>query len=429
MTELEKARSIIDEADAEIAAAFEKRMNAVREIAAYKASHGLPVFDEKREKELPERNSLRIGDASLREDYKTVLRSLTDVSKAYQRRLISEKDSGRLRAELGKNSYDIIIKRGAIDFFTVLTGISGKALIVTDDGVPAEYARTLCGQLPEAYIYTLPQGEASKSPEQFGLLTAFMLEKGFTRKDCVIACGGGVPGDLAGFVSACYMRGIGFYNFPTTLLAQVDSSVGGKTAIDFHGLKNVLGAFHQPKTVVIDPDVLSTLPPQQKANGLAEAVKMSLTSDEELFGLLEREGMQAEITEVIRRSVKIKKNIVEADEKEAGLRSVLNFGHTVGHAIESVQPSGGLLHGECVALGMLTACSEEVRERLVPLLRKLGIKTEVSFDTEKVISAIRHDKKAGGETVRTVYVPRPGTFEFREMTPEEIGKTLSVIRE
>ena len=227
-------------------------------------------------------------------------------------------------------------------------------------------------------------------------------------------------GDLAGFAASTYMRGIDFYNIPTTLLSQVDSSIGGKVAIDFEGVKNIVGAFYQPKRVLIDPDVLKTLPPRQIANGMAEALKMSLTSDAELFELLEQ-GVEdgATLEKVIYRSLCIKKAVVEADEKENGLRRILNFGHTLGHGIESESGLGGLYHGECVGLGMIPMCSKEVRSRLIPALERLHLPTVVEGDWEKILSLAAHDKKRSGDQISVVFVDEIGSFRMEKMPLED----------
>lgn len=328
---------------------------------------------------------------------------------------------------LGADSYDIIIERGAINKFADLTGIKGKVLIVTDSGVPEQYSKCIASQFAESYIYTVPEGEASKNLTEFGKIQSFLLKKNFTRKDSVVACGGGVPGDLAGFVSACFMRGINFYNCPTTVLSQVDSSIGGKTAVDLDGIKNIVGAFYQPKMVVIDPDVLKSLQPRQISNGLAEAVKMSLTSDSELFEMFETADIIENIDEILFKSIEIKRKVVEQDVKEAGLRMILNFGHTIGHGIESEEGLHGLYHGECVALGMIPMCSENVRARLISVLKKLNLPTEIALNSEKVISAIVHDKKMRDNIVNTVFVNEIGSFEMKKMSVDEIAQKLSAV--
>ena len=190
---------------------------------------------------------------------------------------------------LGADSYDITLERGTLRKAGEILNLRRKVMIVTDDGVPEQWPGTLAEQCEEAEIFRMQAGEKSKNLDTFREVLRRMLAFGMRRGDCVTAVGGGVPGDLAGFSAACYMRGIDFYNCPTTVLSQVDSSIGGKTAVDLDGIKNIVGAFYQPKAVLIDPDVLSTLPPRQTANGLAEAVKMALCFDEKGFELFERE--------------------------------------------------------------------------------------------------------------------------------------------
>lgn len=333
----------------------------------------------------------------------------------------------KTRVNLGEDSYDIIIERGSINKFSDLTDVKGKVLIVTDSGVPKEYSECLASQFKESYIYTIPEGEKSKNLTEFSKIQSFLLSKGFTRKDSLVACGGGVVGDLAGFASACFMRGIDFYNFPTTVLSQVDSSIGGKTAVNLDGIKNIVGAFYQPKAVIIDPDVLKSLPDRQISNGLAEAVKMSLTSDGELFELFETQNIFENIDEILFKAIEIKRKVVEQDVKEAGLRMILNFGHTIGHGIESEEGLHGLYHGECVALGMIPMCSENVRKRLIPVLQKLNLPTEIKINTEKVISAVAHDKKMRDSTVNAVLVNEIGSCEIQKMAVSEIEKKLSSV--
>ena len=321
-------------------------------------------------------------------------------------------------------SYDITIEKGVLKKAGSLLNLDRKVLIVTDSGVPAEYAKALAAQCKTPYIATVPMGEESKSLGIFEELCSAMLEHGFTRSDCVAAVGGGVCGDLAGFAAASYMRGIDFYNIPTTVLSQVDSSVGGKTAVNFGGVKNIIGAFYQPKAVLIDPDTLKTLPERHFSNGLAEAVKMSLTFDKELFELFENSDVRENIETVIERSIKAKAAVVEKDEKESGLRKVLNFGHTMGHAIESAEKLGGLYHGECVALGMIPMCCPEIRGRLKAVLKKLALPTEYHGDIEKLISAASHDKKFSGEKVTVITLPEIEDFRMEEWSTAELFERM-----
>ncbi len=323
-------------------------------------------------------------------------------------------------------SYDIVLERGALGHIGDYLPKTGKALVVTDDGVPKDYARAVAEALPQASIVTLKQGEATKNLESFRFLLSQMLALDFQRTDAVIAVGGGVIGDLAGFAASAYMRGIAFYNIPTTLLSQVDSSIGGKVAVDMDGVKNVVGAFYQPKRVIIDPDVLVTLDRRQCLAGLAEAIKMAATSDAVLFEKIEKgDALGAELDGVIEGALRIKRDVVERDTEEKNLRKVLNFGHTVGHAIES-EKKGAWLHGECVAVGMLPMCSEKVRARIASVLAAYGLPIEVSCDRHALSALIKHDKKASGNGVTVVYVEEIGSFEFRTLGIREIEKYMEV---
>ncbi len=325
-----------------------------------------------------------------------------------------------LYMNLGKDSYDIIIERGALAKAGEYFDLDRKVLVVTDSGVPEEYAKTVAEKAKDGYIVTFPQGEENKNFETYKTVLSALTENGFTRTDCVVAVGGGVVGDLAGFAAASYMRGIDFYNIPTTVLSQIDSSIGGKTAIDFYGYKNIIGAFHQPKKVIIDADVTKTLTKRQIVSGLAEAVKMAVTSDKELFSIFENGDYEERFDEIIEKSLMIKKAVVEEDVDEKGLRKVLNFGHTIGHAIESNAGLGSLYHGECVALGMLYMADKEARERIFNVLKKLGLPTKAEFDKDEIINTIKHDKKASGDKITVIYVKEIGSFEMRKIDISEL---------
>ncbi len=321
-----------------------------------------------------------------------------------------------------QGTYDIILERGVLQRAGEYLPLQRRVLVVTDDGVPPVYAQTVAACCKEPTILTIPQGEHSKQMDTYRLVLKALVENDFTRTDCVVAVGGGVVGDLSGFAASTFMRGIDFYNVPTTLLSQVDSSIGGKTAIDFMGLKNIVGAFYPPKAVLIDPDTLQTLPSRQIANGLSEAVKMSLTNDPELFALFKQGDVNdpATLDTIIYRSLLIKKQVVEEDERESGLRKVLNFGHTLAHAIESVYDMETYYHGECVAIGMIPMCSPVVRQQLLPVLEKLGLPATMPGETQAMIDACRHDKKMAGRDITVVYVPTVGEFELKTLPFEQL---------
>lgn len=329
-----------------------------------------------------------------------------------------------ITVKTGSGSYNIRLKRGALAKAGEIFNLNRRVLIVTDTGVPKEYAQTVAEQCKTPVIKTIPEGEKSKRIDTYSDVLQTLVENGFTRTDCVVAVGGGVVGDLAGFAAATYMRGIDFYNVPTTVLSQVDSSIGGKTAIDFGGYKNIVGAFYPPRAVLIDPDTLKTLPARQISNGLSEAVKMALTSDEELFQIFEKSNISDSLDVIIERALYIKKQVVEQDEFEGGLRKILNFGHTLAHAIESAEGMENYYHGECVALGMIPMCSSSVRERLIPVLERLNLPTKIDFDKETLINAASHDKKMSGDSITVVYVKTAGSFELKKISFSEYADMI-----
>ena len=326
-----------------------------------------------------------------------------------------------LNMELGERSYDILIERGCLQQAGQLLHLNRKVCIVTDEGVPRQYVEKLAAQCASPVIVTVDAGEETKTMETVTKLCRVMLERGFSRKDCVAAVGGGMVGDLAGFAAACFMRGVDFYNIPTTLLSQVDSSIGGKTGVNLDGVKNIVGAFWQPQKVLIDPDTLDTLSPRLYAEGMAEAVKMALASDEKLFAQLEQGDLPVE--ELLYGALSIKKTIVEQDERESGIRKLLNFGHTIGHGVESAA-KGSLYHGECVAIGLLPMCSQPVRARLQPVLGRLGLPTSTDLDKEQIWQAMQHDKKSNSAGFSAVFVDEPGKAYAKNITFAEMKTIL-----
>ncbi|MBO7354475.1 MAG: 3-dehydroquinate synthase [Lachnospiraceae bacterium] len=331
-----------------------------------------------------------------------------------------------IRVNIPGHEYDIRIERGILKKIGEECDFNRRVLVVTDKGVPREYAETVAAQAKQAVIAVIDGGEEGKTLDAFARLQQVMLDNGFSRKDCVAAVGGGVVGDVAAFAASCYMRGIQFYNIPTTVLSQVDSSIGGKTGVNFGGVKNIVGSFYQPSKVIIDPEVLSSLDRRQQVNGFAEAIKMALTFDAKLFEDIEAMDASDDMMPYIVRAIDIKRRVVEEDEKEAGLRKVLNFGHTLGHGIE-VSCGGRLLHGECVAAGMTAMCAPEVRDRLGAVLRKFGLPESADFDLEHAAAAVSHDKKGNGRVISSIYVPEVGSFEIRDMSPEEARERLELI--
>ncbi len=319
----------------------------------------------------------------------------------------------KLSVNLPHSSYDIVIERYALGKLSQFVDLNRKVLIITDDGVPEEHVQVVKDQCPQGIVSTVPQGESSKSLKIFEQLLETLLSHHFTRSDLVIGVGGGVIGDLAGFVAASYMRGIAFVNCPTTTLSQLDSSIGGKVAINLKDTKNMVGAFYQPSFVLIDPDTLTTLSPRHFSAGLAEAVKAGMIADPSLFLLFETGNIEENLEEILYKSLMMKKTFVEADEKETGIRAALNFGHTIGHGIESYGKLGALYHGECVALGMLCMTENpELKQRLLAIYNTLQLPTTIEYDGNAVYQAMLHDKKAKGSTTKVVKVAELGSYRL-----------------
>ena len=424
MDKLQEARKTISQIDLEMADLFVRRMEAVGQVAEYKKERGLPIFDGARERELLEKGSQRVSDPTLREYYVGFLQSNMDLSKDYQRRLLAgENGPADLRMELGRDSYDIFIGRDGLERANRLLQLDRKVCIVTDSGVPRQYVEGIARRCKDPMIVTVEAGEGSKTLDKVAEICRAMMQDGFSRRDCVVAVGGGMVGDLAGFAAASFMRGVDFYNIPTTLLSQVDASIGGKTGVNLDGVKNMVGAFHQPRGVLIDPDTLGTLPPRLRAEGMAEYVKMALCFDAELFEELEREDPWQDTEKAIHNALSLKKMVVEADVREAGLRKLLNFGHTIGHGVERAA-EGSLYHGECVAIGMMPMCSDAVRARLKPLLEKLGLPTETRLDKEAIWAAMQHDKKSDSTGFSAVFVEEIGKAYVKTISFEEMKTIL-----
>ena len=330
----------------------------------------------------------------------------------------------RIEVKTKDKTYPIILERGLLK--KVSTYVDGvQVFLISDDGVPEEYRNTLKAQFPNAHMFVMPQGEASKCFSNLENILEAMLEANLSRNDMVIALGGGVVGDISGFAAATYMRGIRYINIPTTTLAQIDSSIGGKTAIDLGIYKNSVGAFWQPEAVLIDFDVLDTLSKRHFNNGLAEAVKAGMIKDEKIFELFEEENYLDHLEEIITKSIEMKKEVVENDEREKGERKLLNFGHTYGHAYESYYGLDKYLHGECVAMGMMSMVqNEEVRNRLEKVLKKLELPTACDADKDKITEIIRNDKKANHDTITVVKVDEIGKGYLEEWSMEEIRRNL-----
>jgi len=355
----------------------------------------------------------------------------------------------KIRVNLDRDRYDVLIGSGLLSLAGLLLkekGYAGKLVIITDPAVKGLYGEPLGKALAKngfkVTTLVVPSGEDQKSLDNAVQLYEQLTDAYAERSTPIVALGGGVIGDLAGFVAATYLRGVPFVQLPTTLLAQVDSSVGGKVAVDHGRLKNKIGAFYQPKLVIADIDTLKTLPVAELANGLAEVIKTAAIRSKELFIYLEQniEKMKAfdadTLEEIVYQCVRIKAEIVEKDERDAGLRNILNYGHTIGHAIESVSEFR-IKHGEAVAVGMVAAARISNRmgllsysevDRLITLTEKTGLPARIpDLDTSAILKAMRHDKKVESGQVKFVLLKEIGdVIVSDEVSPVLVAEVLAV---
>ena len=329
-----------------------------------------------------------------------------------------------IKVNLGKNSYNITIGRGSLSHAEKYLNLKRKVLIVTDDNIPKKYIQKIKSKSQKAYIVVIKHGEENKNYKNYLKIMQILISYRFDRSDAIVAIGGGMVGDMAGFAASTYMRGIDFYNVPTTLLSQVDSSIGGKTAINATKIKNIIGTFYQPKGVLIDTDVLKTLPKRELNSGIVESIKMAATFDKNFFRFLcSCDDIIKNSESIIYKSLILKKRVVEKDEKEKGLRKVLNFGHTIGHAIEESM-NYKLLHGECVGIGMLFFSNKEAKSKIESALLHYNLPTSCKIDKRKIIKLIKHDKKAKNDMVSTIQVDKIGSYKIINVGLHDIAAIL-----
>ncbi|MFQ5450917.1 MAG: 3-dehydroquinate synthase [Nitrospinaceae bacterium] len=349
----------------------------------------------------------------------------------------------RLNIDLGERSYEILIGRNLLErtreFVSEILKPS-RVVIVTHPSLHRLYGETLAANLAQGgtptEVIEVPEGESSKSLQQAEKIYDRLLEWKCDRQTLLVALGGGVIGDLTGFIAATYVRGIPFLQIPTSLLAQVDSSVGGKTAVNHPRGKNMIGAFYQPRLVIIDLETLRTLPQKEFRAGMAEIIKHGIIEDPGLFDYLEthfRQILEQEtesLQHIIAASCAIKASVVEKDERESRYRMVLNFGHTIGHALESLTGYTSLIHGEAVAIGMVHAallsritghCGPEIPRRIAALVETFGLPTRLPpLDPGDIIQSMYLDKKTAHNKIRFILVKDIGSIEIVDDVPEHL---------
>jgi 3-dehydroquinate synthase len=349
-----------------------------------------------------------------------------------------------LTVNLGDRSYSIHVGDGILSEagdFLQQAGLRGKVAVITNPTVAQLYLDPVHESLTrtgfDVIPVLIPDGEEHKNLGSLSTIYDRLIADRFERRSCVLALGGGVVGDLAGFAAATFLRGIAYVQVPTTLLAQVDSSVGGKTGVNHHDGKNLIGAFHQPRLVLIDVAVLQSLPRREFIAGLAEVIKYGVIEDPALFKVLEEKMSKLMdqdrdlLSQVIATSCAIKAKVVEKDEREDDYRAVLNFGHTIGHALEAATEYQKYLHGEAVGIGMAQAaaisvqqgfCDQRSLERIRKLIKKAGLPLEIPRDVsmQNLVQSMEVDKKSAGGKIRFVMCAGIGKTGFHALSPGEI---------
>ena len=346
----------------------------------------------------------------------------------------------KVKVDASKN-YDIIIGRGLLansGEYIKAFAKNNVAVIISDDKVFALFGKTVKQSLEKAGIrcfsFVFENGEKSKNAETYIKILNFLAENKICRKDLLVALGGGVVGDMAGFVAATYLRGIPFIQLPTTLLAAVDSSVGGKTAIDLSCGKNLVGAFYQPELVLCDCDTLETLDDENFKSGMAEVIKYAVIKDKKLYDYLLSDS--PDIEEIISTCVKIKSEIVNRDEFDTGVRQILNFGHTFGHAIEA-DSDFEVIHGFAVAIGMCAAakvaykngiCSEETKEKILGIIKEYNLPDTYDITPEKMAELMLSDKKVMGSSINMIMPKEIGECEILPVSTENILNFIKAVK-
>ncbi len=322
------------------------------------------------------------------------------------------------------HTYTVYIQHQLIDNIVPYLPKEDNYVLISDDNIPKQYYDSISDQVTIRHSYFIKAGEQSKTIHVANDIIEKMIEDGVTKDYVLIALGGGVVGDLAGFIASVYMRGIDYIQIPTTLLAQVDSSVGGKTAVNTPKMKNAIGAFKHPTKVLIDPETLNTLETRHFNNGMAEVIKYGLIADKELYNRLNTPNILKIIDDIIATCIAIKARIVYLDEKDQGVRQLLNYGHTIGHALEQFSEYK-LLHGEAVAVGMaMAAKKQKFKDSLYKLLENYNLPTTYDYDKEALLKIINTDKKAYKDNLNFIMVEEVGNGFIKTINKKDITHYL-----
>lgn len=419
MALLKDLRKQVDVLDRKTTELFNQRMALVKEISALKEKENIDITDVKREEEILKQNTNYV-ESGCKPYFKPYFTSLIDAAKRYQADLRSSS------SVLITGKTEVIIEKGIIGKICRYLPSDCKILVLTDSGVPSAVLDVVFGMIKHPFLYVVKKGDKSKSLRNFERINKYLIKEKFTRNDAVLAVGGGMISDLGGYVASSYMRGISLYLVPTTLLAMLDASVGGKTAVNCKGIKNIIGSFYPARNVFVDPFVLRYLPPRIFAEGMAEAIKIACVADASLFKMLyDADIIEDDITEVIRRCILAKKKAVEDDFYDYGARGILNFGHTVGHAIEALGKYKKYLHGEAVAIGMTYFTGADIKKDLLFLLKKYHLPFKQEYPKRKIYMKLLHDKKRSGNKITVCCVDTIGKGRMEELTLSDIMKRIN----
>lgn len=326
----------------------------------------------------------------------------------------------KITVKSSRFDYDVYIKKDLLDHIEDYIDLSKKYVIISDDNIPEKIIQKVETKIKNSLVIRFPEGEKSKSFEEYIRIINLLIENSITKETIIIALGGGVTGDLVGFISSTIYRGVPYIQIPTTLLAQIDSSVGGKVAINANNIKNSVGQIYPPKLVLIDPTTLKTLPKRQFNNGMAEMIKYGLIHSKELFDFIKTHDVESNIEKLIFESIMIKKAYIEEDEYDNQKRHILNFGHTFGHAYEAYYNYEKYLHGEAVALGMMKVVDKDISEELSKVLQKFSLPTTDSANTNELINFIKKDKKAKTEGIDFVLLQNIGNAYIKNIKVEDL---------
>lgn len=331
----------------------------------------------------------------------------------------------RIQVKSNIRDYEVIIERNSISKLQEYFSFEGKVMIITDENIPLTYIQEVKKTIQKCYVYTVKAGDQSKSLEVYQAIIKELLYLHFDKSDCLIALGGGMIGDLTGFVASSYKRGIAYINIPTSTLAQIDSSIGGKVALNCHGVKNCIGFFYPAYKVIIDVNLLKTLPARHYYAGLVEALKAGILQDQTLYTLFKNQEVDTRIEEVIYRALMVKKKIIEMDEFDKNQRKLLNLGHTIGHALES-SSKFHLLHGEAVAYGLLKMIDDfTLQKEVCRIIDSLQIDLHnIKYDKNSILEYVLNDKKIDHDKIELVRVKGIEDCFLQRISLKELGDLL-----